>query len=256
MSKLMVENESIGEAESAAIDHAAHVEQALLQAGALIESTVSIYRQRSEELPVARTEGSSIAEVLQSLIPTARHTVCAMLAEPDQFTYSALELLEDAPAHVTVRVLCAAEVADSSLVSSAAGPGSRFAVRVSRRELRAIVVVDGVAALVRAEGAAGQALVVHDVATVRALELFFASTWSRGHRLAGHRQLSPRLRTELARDILERLLAGLTDETAARELNVSLRTYRRYVAEIIRELNANSRFQAGVRAVELGLLSQ
>ena len=38
-------------------------------------------------------------------------------------------------------------------------------------------------------------------------------------------------------------------------MQVSLRTYRRYVAEIMRELGANSRFQAGVRAVELGLLS-
>ncbi|MFI8389854.1 response regulator transcription factor [Streptomyces sp. NPDC085540] len=252
----MVENESIGEAESATIDHAAHVEQALLQAGALIESTVSICRQRSEDLPLVRTDGSSIVEVLQSLIPSARHTVCAMLAEADQFTYATLGLLADAPAHVTVRMLCTADVADSSLASPAGGLGERFAVRVSRSELRPIVVVDGVAALVRAEGTAGPALVVRDVATVRALELFFASAWSRGHGLAGHRQLSPRLRTELAREILERLLAGLTDETAARELNVSLRTYRRYVAEIIRELDANSRFQAGVRAVELGLRSQ
>jgi DNA-binding NarL/FixJ family response regulator len=37
---------------------------------------------------------------------------------------------------------------------------------------------------------------------------------------------------------------------------VSLRTYRRHVAEIMRELDANSRFQAGARAVELGLLAE
>jgi DNA-binding NarL/FixJ family response regulator len=43
---------------------------------------------------------------------------------------------------------------------------------------------------------------------------------------------------------------------AARELNVSLRTYRRHVAEILRELGASSRFQAGARAVELGLMQK
>ncbi len=35
---------------------------------------------------------------------------------------------------------------------------------------------------------------------------------------------------------------------------MSLRTYRRYVAEILRDLDAISRFQAGARAVQLGLL--
>ncbi|NEE20393.1 response regulator transcription factor, partial [Streptomyces sp. SID7499] len=45
-----------------------------------------------------------------------------------------------------------------------------------------------------------------------------------------------------------------TDEVAARELTVSVRTYRRYVAEIMTLLDATSRFQAGVRAAELGLL--
>ncbi len=40
---------------------------------------------------------------------------------------------------------------------------------------------------------------------------------------------------------------------AARELSVSVRTYRRYVAEMMSLLGADSRFQAGVRAAELGL---
>lgn len=47
---------------------------------------------------------------------------------------------------------------------------------------------------------------------------------------------------------------GHIDEVAARATNVSLRTYRRHVAEIVHELDANSRFQAGARAVEYGLL--
>ena len=56
-----------------------------------------------------------------------------------------------------------------------------------------------------------------------------------------------------ARAILRALGAGLTDEAAARRLGTSLRTYRRRVAELMAALDADSRFQAGVRASELGL---
>ncbi|MEK8171079.1 hypothetical protein NKH77_20600 [Streptomyces sp. M19] len=54
--------------------------------------------------------------------------------------------------------------------------------------------------------------------------------------------------------MLERLRDGVTDEAAARELAISVRTYRRYVTGILELLGAASRFQAGVRATELGIL--
>lgn len=56
-----------------------------------------------------------------------------------------------------------------------------------------------------------------------------------------------------SRTVLRALGSGATDETAARELGMSLRTYRRRVAELLDALDAGSRFQAGVRAGELGL---
>ncbi|SDE21514.1 DNA-binding response regulator, NarL/FixJ family, contains REC and HTH domains [Glycomyces harbinensis] len=55
------------------------------------------------------------------------------------------------------------------------------------------------------------------------------------------------------RRILGALGSGLTDEAAAKRLGVSLRTYRRRVADLMAELEADSRFQAGLRAGELGL---
>jgi DNA-binding NarL/FixJ family response regulator len=61
-------------------------------------------------------------------------------------------------------------------------------------------------------------------------------------------QLDPESRT-----VLRALGSGATDATAARELGMSLRTYRRRVAELLNTLDAASRFQAGVRAGELGL---
>src|SRR5437868_3752542 len=58
------------------------------------------------------------------------------------------------------------------------------------------------------------------------------------------------------RVVLEALGAGLTDASAAKRLGISLRTYRRRVAELMAKLEADSRFQAGLRAGELGLPSR
>ncbi|MEV4434109.1 LuxR C-terminal-related transcriptional regulator [Streptomyces sp. NPDC049555] len=238
-------------------EHAAHLEQALLQARALIESTVSLYRQRAgAPSAVEHTDAALIGHSLDELIGRARHTVCVALTGAGEFADAVLRSLAALPPRVSVRVLCTAEAPDSALERLDRLPENRVEARVSERELREVLIVDGTTALVRAGAGREQAAVVNDTAAVRALELLFAGAWSRGRDLTDHLRLSPRLRTELARSILERLRAGKTDETAARELNVSLRTYRRHVAEIMRELDANSRFQAGVRAVEAGLLSE
>jgi DNA-binding NarL/FixJ family response regulator len=83
----------------------------------------------------------------------------------------------------------------------------------------------------------------------------FAGAWGSAMPLDEHQRLAERLRSDSVRMILERLREGHTDDVAARQIRVSLRTYRRHVAAIMRDVGANSRFQAGVRAVELGLLS-
>jgi hypothetical protein len=56
-------------------------------------------------------------------------------------------------------------------------------------------------------------------------------------------------------ELVLRLLAqGLTDGAIARRLGVSVRTVRTDVASAMIELDARSRFQAGARAVQMGLL--
>ncbi|MEK8171081.1 hypothetical protein NKH77_20610 [Streptomyces sp. M19] len=136
------------------------------------------------------------------------------------------------------------------------GGPPRCEVRVTDGDLPEAVMVDGRAAWVRLgpERQDPRASLVRDRATVRALDMMFIGTWAGAVALARYPHLGGRLRVDSARRILECLRAGHTDEVAARQLQVSLRTYRRYVAEIMRELGASSRFQAGVRAVELGLL--
>jgi hypothetical protein len=82
----------------------------------------------------------------------------------------------------------------------------------------------------------------------------FEAAWESATDLAASLSAEwPRIDAQSAR-VLRALASGATDETAARELGMSLRTYRRRVAELLVALNAGSRFQAGVRAGELGLI--
>ena len=54
--------------------------------------------------------------------------------------------------------------------------------------------------------------------------------------------------------LLRQLAGGAKDEQIARALGLSVRTVRRRVAELLDELGADSRFQAGAEAVRRGWL--
>ncbi|MET9436103.1 LuxR C-terminal-related transcriptional regulator [Streptomyces sp. NPDC006551] len=60
--------------------------------------------------------------------------------------------------------------------------------------------------------------------------------------------------SEQQRAALRMLATGMKDEKIARNLGVSLRTVSRMLSELMQELGASSRFEAGVRAVRLGWL--
>jgi DNA-binding NarL/FixJ family response regulator len=82
---------------------------------------------------------------------------------------------------------------------------------------------------------------------------FFEAAWQGAVALTDYlRQELPHVDPE-GRRILQALAAGLTDHAAARQIGVSVRTYRRRVAELMKLLESESRFQAGVRAGALGL---
>ena len=62
------------------------------------------------------------------------------------------------------------------------------------------------------------------------------------------------LPTPRAERILRLLADGLTDEAVARKIGVSVRTVRNDIASSMSEMSAQSRFQAGVHAAQLGLV--
>ena len=61
---------------------------------------------------------------------------------------------------------------------------------------------------------------------------------------------------DVRRALLGLLAQGLKDEVVARRLGMSVRTCRRHIASLMQELGAESRFEAGVKAAQLGLISE
>jgi DNA-binding CsgD family transcriptional regulator len=167
---------------------------------------------------------------------------------------------------VSVRVLCPDAVATQrEYVALLTSYDSALSLRVSRHHWPEHLLVDERVALLRAEvGAAnghgtagepaGAAVTVRAHPVVTTLAAVFHAEWAAAVALPEPGPAESRLATEPARRILGLLGAGYRDAAAASELGLSIRTYRRHVAELMSELGAGSRFQAGVRAAHLGLL--
>ncbi len=95
----------------------------------------------------------------------------------------------------------------------------------------------------------GQRLLVRQPALVAALRQLFDLLWDRAHVPPGS---SEAIHTDGRRQLVAMLAQGLVDDQIARALGCSVRTVRRRVADLLAELGASSRFQAGVRAGERG----
>ncbi|WIX80179.1 DNA-binding response regulator [Amycolatopsis carbonis] len=128
-------------------------------------------------------------------------------------------------------------------------------IRISEREINETIILDGRLAILAAEvtpdGRSYTVLSRPDL--VNGISSLFEAAWRSSTDLAAFETRFAELRQNTPR-LLDLLLSGCTDETAARTMGVGLRTYRRYVAELMAALGATSRFQAGARAKEAGLL--
>lgn len=98
------------------------------------------------------------------------------------------------------------------------------------------------------------AVVVTDQGILSALGALFDHVWSAAEPLgADEAQDGDSLSRQQIR-VLRLLAQGCTDEAVARRLGISTRTARRVAADVMTHLNARSRLQAGVHAVQRGYL--
>lgn len=96
------------------------------------------------------------------------------------------------------------------------------------------------------------ALLVREPGLISQLVIYFESLWKNATDLLTY--LSPPAEEPALSEMEQRVLAVMAtadkDEIAARELDISVRTYRRYVADLMARLGAANRFQAALRAKE------
>ncbi|MCU7827356.1 LuxR C-terminal-related transcriptional regulator [Kitasatospora sp. DSM 101779] len=98
------------------------------------------------------------------------------------------------------------------------------------------------------------AVILHGAGTVAALCALFESIWSTAIPLGSAPPHDPNAMPPQERVVLKMLSQGYTDEAIAKRLAVSPRTARRIAAELLVRLDARSRFEAGVHAVQDGWL--
>jgi DNA-binding CsgD family transcriptional regulator len=95
-------------------------------------------------------------------------------------------------------------------------------------------------------------VLLHRGGHVRAALWMFAHAWQTASPFPQENNLLSLSQGE--RQVLELLASGIKDEAAARRLGVSVRTYRRHVTDLCERLGASSRFEAGMRAAQAGVV--
>lgn len=119
--------------------------------------------------------------------------------------------------------------------------------------LRAMIM-DGAVAVVIDESEGSR--VVRSTAELEPLCALAERLWERGAavRQLGRKPGAPTTRRPRTEIVLRLLAEGLTDDAIARRLGCSVRTVRNDVASAMVALDARSRFQAGARAMQVGLI--
>ncbi|NRQ30950.1 hypothetical protein HII36_03765 [Nonomuraea sp. NN258] len=128
-------------------------------------------------------------------------------------------------------------------------------VRVSNSHLSNLLIVDRSVAVAWDPGrddGTYRATVYRDVRHVRPLVELTRAGWDSAQRLTlSDTRIIDGLVGDRWRQIIAALETGMTDEVAARSMSISVRTYRRHVAELLEKVGASSRFQAGSRLASL-----
>lgn len=242
------------------------IESSLAEAMSLVEGALARHRDDGGRtvLDLAACEEVLALSVRRLLAEARQQVVC--VSTPDGMTGGPLGPMVEslralAGRAVDVQILFHAPPgAAHRRLRSLVAPTDALEMRVTASPLQDLILVDRQVALVFSRSATGMrhALLVRNPILVQTLHGLFADGWAAAAPVAcaGRDRDTPGARalSEVATRILVSLRAGEKDDTAARKLGMSVRTYRRHVADIMRDVNATSRFQAGVRAAELRLL--
>ncbi|MER5887928.1 LuxR C-terminal-related transcriptional regulator [Streptomyces sp. NPDC001941] len=126
-------------------------------------------------------------------------------------------------------------------------------IRISYQPLERMIICDRTAALTPMDSAdtSKGALLTREPGLVSTLVALFERMWGAAKQLPAPDSALP---SEIERKILQTLYTADKDESGARDLGISVRTYRKHVAVLMTRLGATNRFQAAVLAREHGWL--
>ncbi|CAL9525575.1 helix-turn-helix transcriptional regulator [Streptomyces sp. Tu 3180] len=132
-------------------------------------------------------------------------------------------------------------------------------IRISHQPLERMIICDRAAALTPIDPAhtAKGAILTREPGLVAALVSLFERMWDTAQELPvgeDGTDAEDGLPTEIERKILKSLYTADKDESGARDLGISVRTYRKHVAVLMQRLDATNRFQAALLARERGWL--
>ncbi|MBV9821671.1 MAG: hypothetical protein JO144_05455 [Actinobacteria bacterium] len=158
---------------------------------------------------------------------------------------------------IAVRIVCQhrsrADLTTRMKLKRAIDAGAR--VRTASHIPRAAVVFDrDLAVLIDAGTRQATASQLRDDAVVGFLLDLFEHLWNDASPVEGCDAGYAEVAGDLQQTIAAMMARGFTDEVLARKLGMSLRTCRRHIAALMHDLDAVSRFQAGVRASRASLV--
>jgi DNA-binding CsgD family transcriptional regulator len=129
-------------------------------------------------------------------------------------------------------------------------------IRVTEHEIDWLLVYDRTVAVVPADPAGRErsALLVREPGLVAQLVTHFRGIWDAARDITEYfdADAPDAGLSENEKLVLEALATADKDEAAARQMGVSVRTFRRYVADLMMRLGAANRFHAALKAKEKG----
>jgi DNA-binding CsgD family transcriptional regulator len=202
--------------------------------------------------------GDEVRSHVASLAICAEHDFAAFVDGPDDDTAGLPA--DPPPAGVRHRTLYSRGSLSvprlAAQAEQAASRGEEARVTASL-PLRLLLVDDRLALVPLAPVATSGSLLLRSPLVIGALWELFESAWQRAVPISSSTQ-EPRHDDSVSdedRILLQLMAAGLKDEAIARRLGVAERTVGRRIGALMLELNAETRFQAGMQAARRGLLA-
>ncbi|MEV4993289.1 LuxR C-terminal-related transcriptional regulator [Streptomyces niveus] len=135
-------------------------------------------------------------------------------------------------------------------------PADRLEVRTVEQTVERLIIIDRTVAFIPASANRHTALEIRHPALITYLVQVYEVLWSQATPMTERPPiLSPDAAvTSVQRGIARLLAEGITDESVARRMGISVRTCRAHIAKLMQALNASSRTHLGVLLIQSGLV--